>query len=83
MFGHVTQTVDRYLDLFGKPRDSLKAKAATPCIDDHLIPAEEFETKGHLSPIAARVVLKALYVARVARYDFMWTVYMLAREVTR
>ena len=36
-----------------------------------------------MSPIAARVVLKALYVARIARYDFMWTVNMLAREVTR
>ena len=33
--------------------------------------------------IAARVVLKTLYVARIARYDFMWTVNMLAREVTR
>ena len=83
MFGHVHQTVDRYLELSGRPRESLNTKAATPCIDDHLIPAEEFDVKGHLSPIAARVVLKALYVARIARYDFMWTVNMLAREVTR
>ena len=83
MFGHVTQTVDRYLELSGRPRESLKTKAPTPCIDDHQIPAEEFDIKGHLSPIAARVVLKALYVARIARYDFMWTVNMLAREVTR
>jgi hypothetical protein len=67
MFGHVSQTVDRYLELSGKDRSSLKTKVATPCIDDHLIPPEEFEVKGTLSPIAARVVLKALYVARIAR----------------
>ena len=83
MFGHCHQTVDKYLELSGKSRDSLKTKAATPCIDDHLIPPEEFEVKGVLSSSAARIVLKALYVARIARYDFMWTVNMLAREVTR
>ena len=83
MFGHVHQTVDKYLELSGKPKESLKMRAATPCIDDHQIPAEEFDVKGHLSAQAARIVLKALYVARVARYDILWTVNMLAREVTR
>ena len=83
MFGHCHQTVDKYLELSGKSRDSLKTKAATPCIDDHLIPPEEFDERGVLSAKAARIVLKALYVARIARYDFMWSVNMLAREVTR
>ena len=82
MFGHMQQSVDRYLELAGKTLDSLK-KVPTPCIDDHLIPPEEFEVKGHLSSCAARVVLKALYVARIARYDIMWAVNVLAREVTR
>ena len=58
-------------------------RAATPCIDDHQIPAEESDIKGHLSARAARIVLKALHVARVTRYDILWTVNMLAREVTR
>ena len=80
--GHVKQTVDRYLELAGKTKESLKP-AATPCIDDHQIPPNEFEIKGYLSPVAARVVLKALYVARIARVDLMWAVNMLAREVTR
>ena len=83
MFRHVHQTVDKYLELSGKSRESLKTKAATPCIDDHLIPPEEFDERGILSAAAARIVLKALYVARIARYDFMWSVNMLAREVTR
>ena len=82
MFGHVQQTVDCYLELAKKTKDSLK-KVATPCIDDHLIPPEEFEVKGELSAIAARVVLKIFNVARTSRMDFIWLVNMLAEEVTR
>ena len=70
MNGHVKQTVDRYLELAGKTLESLK-QVSTPCMDDHQIPPEEFGVKGELAPIAARVVLKALYVARIARMDFM------------
>ena len=36
-----------------------------------------------MSADAAKVVLKALYAARIARMDLMWSVNMLAREVTR
>ena len=64
MFGHVEQTVDLYLQLAGKFRSTLKP-VATPCIDDHMNSPAEFEIKGELAPIAARVVLKALYVARI------------------
>ena len=82
MFGHVQQTVERYCELAGVSVAKLKP-VATPCIDDHMIPPEEFETKGDLAPVAARIVLKALYVARICRLDIMWAVNMLAREVTR
>jgi hypothetical protein len=82
MFGHVEQTVERYCQLAGVSKEKLKL-VATPCIDDHMIPPQEFETKGDLSPVAARIVLKALYVARIGRLDIMWAVNMLAREVTR
>ena len=50
MIGHVQQTIDRYLELSGKPKKSLDIKAATPCIDDHQIPPEEFEVNRHLAP---------------------------------
>ena len=82
MFGHVEQTVDRYCELAKKSKDSLK-KVATPCPDDHLIAPEEFTKRGELAPVAARIVLKALYVARIARLDLLWSVNALAREVTR
>lgn len=82
MQGHVKQTVERYLELSGKTETSLR-QVGTPCIDDHLILPEELEEKGELSPVAARIVLKALYVARVNRLDFYWAVNTLARCVTK
>ena len=62
--------------------ESLK-QVATPCIDDHSISPEEVTTKGVLSPIAAKVVLKVLYTARVGRMDLLYAVNVLAREVTK
>ena len=82
MHGHVEQTVERYLELSKKSKDSLKY-VATPALDDHQLTSEDFETKGELSAEAARIVLKALYVARMNRMDVLWSVNSLAREVTR
>ena len=45
MRDHVEQAVDKYLELSGKTRAQL-AKVPTPCLDDHLIPVEEFQIKG-------------------------------------
>ena len=52
-------------------------------MDDHQIVPEDFETKGKLADNCSRVVLKALYLARMNRPDILWTVNVLAREVTR
>ena len=82
MTGHIEETLDRYCELSGKTINQL-VKVPTPCIDDHLIPVEEFQVKGVLAPVAARIVLMALFFARLARMDVMWTVNLLAREVTR
>ena len=73
MKGHAEQCVEKYLELANKHESTLKA-VETPCIDDHQIPPEDFETKGVLSPLAARIVLKALSLARVNRSDIWWTV---------
>ena len=56
---------------------------ATPGIDDHHISSEKFETKGILSDVCSRIVLKVLFFARVARPDLLSSVNMLAREVTK
>ena len=59
MRGHAEQCVERYLELAGKTVESLKL-VNTPCIDDHMIPPNDMIAKGELSPVAARIVLKAL-----------------------
>ena len=43
MAGHSKQVVEKYLELSGKDRSSLK-QVSTPCIDDHIIPPDEFES---------------------------------------
>ena len=82
MSGHAESCVERYLDLSKMKLESLK-QVATPCIDDHQLQAEDFTTPGKLSPVAARIVLKALYLARIGRPDALWAVNTLAREVTK
>ena len=82
MRGAAAGCVDRYLEL-AKVDIKTLTKVGTPCIDDHLLPPGDFETKGRLSPVASKLVLKALYCSRLARPELLWTVNALAREVTK
>ena len=82
MTGHAEQCVERYLELADKDLDSLKT-VATPCIDDHMFAPEDFTSKGEAASVAARIVLKALYLARTNRPDTLWSVCSLARNVSK
>ena len=82
MKGHSAQCVAKYLDLAEIPEKELK-RVSTPCIDDHQLDPKDFETKGALAKVAARIVLKALYTARMGRPDCLWAVNNLARMVTK
>ena len=82
MSGHAERCVAKYEELAGVKAEDLK-QVATPCIDDHIIPPEDFEAKGELSHVAARIVLTVLFLARTGRPDLLWTVNTLARETTR
>ena len=57
MTGHADQCVDRYLELANKDETNLK-HITTPSLDERQIPPEEFEGKGVLEAVAARIVLK-------------------------
>ena len=82
MKGQAEGTVDKYLELAKKTKADLKP-VSTPCMDDHQLAPEDFEEKGTLQPVCAKIVLKALYMARITRMDILWTVNQLARDVTR
>ena len=47
MVGFTDQCVDKYLELSGVNRKTLR-KVATPNIDDHSFTPEDFETRGEL-----------------------------------
>ena len=82
MTGHAQKCVEKYCELANIPIDSLRA-VTTPNIDDHQLLPNDFEQKGRLSHIAAKIVLTALYLARFQRPDVLWTVNSLARMVTK
>ena len=76
--------VDRYNTLAGKDAKPLK-HVATPFYEERIARpvADEKETKGVLAPIAARVLMKILFAARMARYDLLRAVQGLAARVTK
>lgn len=82
MTGHAIQSVERYLELTKQPESILK-RVPTPCLDDHQLTAEDMIAPGKVAATAARIVLKSLYLARLARPEIYWTVNALAREVTK
>jgi hypothetical protein len=82
MTGHCRTAIEKYLELAGLNESDLKP-VATPCIDDHQLKEGDLEVKGELSPIAARVVLTALYLARHNRPDIYWAVNHMSRNLTK
>ena len=76
--GHFEQVAETYLLLSGKVRSKLK-QVATPCIEDHILLEDKLEHKVERPIKGARIVLKALYVARVVRPDVYFVANTLAR----
>ena len=72
--------VDRYLELANKNIASLR-KVATPFIET--AQEKDEEPRGELQPIAARILMKALFAARMARYDLLRPTCYLATMITK
>ena len=70
MFDFFDQCVDRYCELGGVSRASLR-KAKTPSVDDSLLTDKDRAEEGQFSTGAARVLMKILYGARLVRYDLL------------
>ena len=51
-------------------------------MDDHQFKEEEHESVGGLSTVCSQIVLKCLYLARIARPDILWSVNNRARAGT-
>ena len=73
MAGHAKKCVERYCELANKTNQQLY-KVSTPCIDDHHFKEEEMKSVGELSHVCSQIVLKCMYLARIGRPDFLWSV---------
>ena len=82
MFGFFRQCVEVYCDL-AKLKPESVLNVATPGMDDHLLKPEDFEQPGHLSLDAAKIIMKALYGARLVRFELLWPICSSAREVSK
>eukprot|EP00435_Cladocopium_sp_Y103_P009439 s1446_g2.t1 len=76
--------VDRYVQLAGRDAKPLKV-VTTPFHEERIARpvGDEPEKKGVLAPIAARVLMKILFAARMARFDLLRAVQGLAARVTK
>ena len=82
MEGHAVQCVERYCELAKQTPDMLNT-VETPGFAHHQLKPEDFEVAGELSHVSAHIVLKCLYFARIGRPDLLYSVNVLAREVTK
>ena len=82
MQGFLQQCIDRSLDLAEVDVSTLNP-AYTPCLDEHNMNQDDYETSGYLAPVAASIVMKILYMARSCRFDLLYPVCSLAREVSK
>ena len=74
--------VERYCELANKTTEQ-KNKVSTPRIDDHQFKEEELKSVVELSEVCSQIVLKCLFLARIGRPDFLWSVNKLARAITK
>ena len=79
--GSYAQQVELYAELTDIDKDSLKA-VPTPCLSESTIVDDDLVT-GTMQPHASKVLMKALWLARLARPDIYFIVTRLASFVTR
>lgn len=80
--GVIEHCVESSLELADIPKSKLN-QSSTPALDERNLAGEDFGKPWELSTIAANVLMKILYGARMFIYDLLRTATILAREVSR
>ena len=81
MSSYAQQVVELCAELAGIDKESLKA-VPTPCLSESAIADDDLVT-GTMQPQASKVLMKALWLARLARPDVYFIVTRLASFVTK
>ena len=58
-------------------------KVSTPYLDESTLPVEDWDSKGHLAHAAARLVMKAYWLARLNRPDLLHSLNELSKRITK
>ena len=83
MESHAKKCAERYCELANKTTQQLYKVSTPSCIDDHNFKEEEMKSVGELSHECSQIVLKCLYLARIGRFDLLWSVNKFARSITK
>ena len=82
MVEYAAQVVEAYFDLTGISPDELR-KVATLSLPESAMTDEDVATRGQLHESASKVLMKALWLARLCRADIAFAVGKLATRVTK
>ena len=82
MSSYATGIVGFYCELTGMPVEKLR-KVETPCFPESPMSEEELAREGALHNHAAKVLMRCLWLSRLARPDLSFAVHRLASRVTR
>ena len=80
MTDYVKQCVDHYLNVSG---DSALRVATTPFCPESMLPEEDDDTRGELGDAACSILMKNLWVARLARPEQSKAIGELATKVNK
>ena len=71
-----------YCEITGMRQEKLR-KASTPCLLENQTTDEELAHEGEMHAFAARILMKCLWLSRLARPDISFAVQRLASRITR
>jgi hypothetical protein len=75
-------TISFYCEITGMRQEKLR-KVSTPCLPENQATDEELAHEGEMHAFAARILMKCLWLSRLARPDISFAVQRLASRITR
>ena len=82
MVAYTQQLVDFYCEITGVDKQKLR-KVPSPAFPESQVTDQELETTGDLHGTASRILMRALWLSRLARPDISFIITRLASKVSR
>ena len=82
MRAYASGIVDFFCEMTSVPKEKLR-KVPTPCLPESNMTDHELSQEGELHSLAARILMRCLWLSRLARPDISFAVQRLASRVTK